>query len=274
MTSNDVVGNPYHGLQTFYQPDEVPGDRSQRCPICLQGLPACERYPAYVCVSCTDLALDVNGNPLKIVMAGMMGGQTVHGVGDDGTAVCFIGDVQCEVGEARFGGYVMQPASTRPLPLPDVRRLKITQLLAMHSAVMDELRFRNVVRTGNNPTGDYVEWLVASRLGLKLEPNSAKGVDAVDDDGLRYQIKGRRLALPASPAQLGVIRGLEVAHFDYLVAVVMNADWSVRWALKIPHAAIAAIATFQKHVNGHVLRVTPATLAVDGVEDISERLSN
>lgn len=272
MAASDATGGADHGLQTFYQPDEVPGDRSQRCPICLQGVPSCERYPAYVCATCADQAVDAAGNPLEIVLSGTMGGQTARGETGDGTVVCFIGQVQCEVGEARFGGYVMQPVATEPLPLPDVRRLKVPELLAMHSRVLEELKFRKVVRTGNNPTGDYVEWLVASRLGLTLSGNSAKGVDALDQDGRPYQIKGRRLAAAGSPAQLGVIRGLEMAHFDYLVAVVMNPDWSIRWAVRMPHAAIASIASFRKHVNGHVLRITPSVLSMDGIEDVSERL--
>lgn len=268
-SGSSEIGEANSLLQTFYQPELVPGDRSQRCPICLQGLPACARYPAYVCAKCADLAVDGDGNLLEIVMAGVAGGQTVRGVGDSGTAICFIEGVECEAGEARFGGYVIQPVSSEAVTLQDVRRLSVPQLLSMHSALLEELRFRKIVRTGNNPTGDYVEWLVASRLGLKLESNSAKGFDAVDGDGLRYQIKGRRLTSANASMQLGVIRALEMAHFDYLVVVVMNPDWSIRFALKIPHAAISSIAVYRKHVNGHVLTITSSVLEAPGVEDIA-----
>lgn len=45
--------------------------------------------------------------------------------------------------------------------------------------------------------------------------------------------------------QLGVIRALRARHFHFLIAVVMNADWSVRLAAKIPHDALEVLATFE-----------------------------
>lgn len=166
---------------------------------------------------------------------------------------------------------VVTPATAS---VPDVRRLSVRQLLSTHSALLAELRYRNVVRTGNNPTGDYVEWLVASRLGLTLEENSAKGFDATCPEGHRYQIKGRRLMTSSGSPQLGVIRALEAGQFDFLIAIVMNADWSVRLAAKIPHDALGALAKFRGHVNGHVLRMTPGLLQIQGVEDLSEMLGD
>lgn len=259
-------------MQTFFQPDAIPGDQSHRCPICLQGMPKCKRYPAYVCSHCAEQAVDTNGEPLVYEWAGVMGGLTVRGTDGSGIRVCFVEGVPCEVGEARFGGSVMQVLDPVTASVPDVRRLSVQQLLSTHSAVLDELRYRSVVRTGNNPTGDYVEWLVAARLGLTLEQNSAKGFDATDPERRRYQIKGRRLTSSNSPAQLGVIRALGACHFDYLIAVVMNADWSVRLAAKIPHARLESLATFRRHVNGHVLRMTASILQTEGVEDLSETL--
>ena len=72
--------------------------------------------------------------------------------------------------------------------------------------------------------------------------------------------------------QLGAIRALEAGYFDFLIAVVMNADWSIRLAVKIPHDALGALARFRRHVNGHVLQLTPAVLQIEGVEDLSELL--
>jgi hypothetical protein len=72
----------------------------------------------------------------------------------------------------------------------DWSTLGVTDLLAAHCAILDELRTRNILRSKNNPTGDYAEWLVPTKLGLRLENNSAKGWDATDAAGVRYQIKG------------------------------------------------------------------------------------
>lgn len=71
--------------------------------------------------------------------------------------------------------------------------LSAQELLELHSGVITELRKRGIVRSENNPLGDYTEWLVAHKLGLKLETYSTYGCDAISVDGFRYQIKGRRL---------------------------------------------------------------------------------
>lgn len=145
----------------------------------------------------------------------------------------------------------------------------ISELLSLHGAVLDELKSRGIVRSKNNPTGDYAEWLVSARLGLALETNSAKGFDATDSQGLRYQIKGRRVTPDNPSTQLGVIRNLDSHDFDFLIAVVFDRDWTVLRAAKIPHSVVSTLATFRPHVNGHVMHLRPTVLDVHGVEDIS-----
>lgn len=182
-------------MQTFHQPDEVPGDTSYRCPICSLLMPACVRYPAYVCAACTEKAVDGDGEPLVYVSAGVMGGISVLGANESGTRDCYVGDVPCLVGEAKFGGFVMQVRDTVASTVLDVQKLNVQQLLATHSAVLAELGARNVVRTGNNPTGDYVEWLVAARLGLTLEPTprSASMLATPTISGIRSRVEGPSL---------------------------------------------------------------------------------
>lgn len=152
---------------------------------------------------------------------------------------------------------------------PDVGTCSVLDLLKMHSAVLDELKRRQVVRTGNNPTGDYTEWLVAQKLELVLSGNSAKGYDAEDAANVRYQIKGRRLSSDTAPSQLSVIRDLGKQEFDFLVAVIFHADWQIKCAVKIPHQTVIEFADYRKHVNGHVLHVRPSLLGHATVVDIT-----
>lgn len=154
----------------------------------------------------------------------------------------------------------------------DFTELTIAELLATHSAVLDELRHRNVIRSNNNPTGDYAEWLVSTKLGLTLEINSAKGFDATDSQGLRYQIKGRRVTPENKSTQLGVIRNLDGKDFDFLVAVIFDANWQVRYAAKIPHQTVPLLATYRPHVNGHTMYLRPAVFDNPNVEDVSHEL--
>lgn len=147
--------------------------------------------------------------------------------------------------------------------------LTVSELLTLHSAATEELRSRGVVRSQNNPTGDYAEWLVSQHLGLKLETNSEKGFDARDSDGKRYQIKGRRITTANGSRQLSVIRDLGGGDFDFLIAVVFDKDWNVLTAAKIPHSAVSGIATFRKHVNGHIMHLRTTIFSDPLVEDIT-----
>ena len=70
---------------------------------------------------------------------------------------------------------------------------QILALMNQYAAVLITLNERGVIRTYNSPVGDFAEWLVSQKLGLRLEKNSARGLDATGSDGLRYQIKSGRL---------------------------------------------------------------------------------
>jgi hypothetical protein len=140
--------------------------------------------------------------------------------------------------------------------------------------VLDELRHRNVIRSKNNPIGNYTEWLVSTKLGLTLETNATKGFDATDLQGLRYQIKGRRVTPENRSTQLGVIRNLDGKDFDFLVAVVFDANWQVHHAAIIPHQTVALLSIFRPHVNGHIMHLRPAIIGNPDVQDISLILRN
>lgn len=159
----------------------------------------------------------------------------------------------------------MFPLNLSELPIPE--------LLAAHSEVLGELQKRGVLRSKNNPTGDYTEWLVSIKLKLTLETNSSKGFDAKDSQGLRYQIKGRRVTPKNKSTQLGVIRNLEEKDFDFLVAVVYDEHWKIQAAAKIPHQRVPLLATFRPHQNGHIMSLRPSIFNDPDVEDISSLLS-
>lgn len=147
-----------------------------------------------------------------------------------------------------------------------------SELLQIHAGVIDELIKRGVVRTRNNPIGDYTEWLVCDRLGLTLQPNSRASYDGVDSQGCRYQIKGRRSKLATGNVQLSVIRNLELKGFDFLIAVTYNSDYTIRFVAKIPHNIVSEIATYRTHVNGHVPIIRENVFDREGVVDVTNIL--
>ena len=151
-------------------------------------------------------------------------------------------------------------------------KLSVSDLLRLQASAIEELRARAVVRTGNNPVGDYTEWLVAKALGLTLEANSSAGYDATAPDGRRIQIKGRRVTPTSKSRQLGAIRNLGKRDFDELVAVIHDVDFGIVEAVMIPHALISEFGTYRPHVNAHTLSVGGALLADPRVRNIREEL--
>lgn len=156
--------------------------------------------------------------------------------------------------------------------MKDLQAMSELELLQTRGAVIEELRRRGVVRTANNPIGDYTEWLVCNRLGLEIQGNSQAAFDAVDpQSGDRYQIKGRRSS--GNTVQFSSIRNLENHGFDFVVAVVFDADYSIRFAFRIAYAAVPELAKYQAHTNAHLLILTERAVERDGVEDITQRLA-
>lgn len=122
---------------------------------------------------------------------------------------------------------------------------------------MRELRNRELIRSWNNPVADYAERLVAEELDLELAPPVAQGYDAVDAAGRRYQIKSRRLTPQNKSRQLGIVRKLELAEFDDLIAAIFSEDLVLLEMWKIPHEAVVEHGRWVPTLNGHRIWVKP-----------------
>jgi len=146
------------------------------------------------------------------------------------------------------------------------------ELLSLHSEILMELRSRGVIRTKNNPVGDYAEWLVSKALGMTLLSNSSAGADAIDADGMKVQIKARRVTPDNASRQLSALRNYEAADFDYLIAVIFDETYNVLDAYKIPHVVIRDYARHSDHVNAHIINLKGAILADPRVISIKENL--
>jgi len=149
------------------------------------------------------------------------------------------------------------------------------QLLGHFAELLDELKHRGVLRSNNNPTGDYAEWLFCRAFGLAQEPNVAPGWDAVAADGSRVQIKGRRRGPTQSVYRpLGFMRGLDapVPPFDTLGAVVFEPGYEVALACIAPFDVVSEYAVFVPRVNGWRVRISQAFLEDKRVQLVTARL--
>jgi len=154
----------------------------------------------------------------------------------------------------------------------DLSGLSAAELLVLHARVADELRARGVTRTSNNPTGDLAESLFCKAFGWHQAGNSHAHIDAVDDDGIRYQIKGRRLTRHNGSRQLSAIRNLDGAHFDFLAGVLFAEDYSVLKAALIPPDVVVRLAKYVEHTNSHKFLLRDDVWDAAGVVDVTERL--
>lgn len=156
----------------------------------------------------------------------------------------------------------------------DLEKLSEIELLQLHASIIDELKRREVVRTKNNPIGDYAEWLVAKALNLQLARNSSAGYDGKDINGIKYQIKARRITPENKSSQLSAIRNLSGKDFDELVGLIFDEKYQILVAVQIPHEVVKEYAEYREHVNGHILHLRGKVLEDIRVKDIRNVLNN
>lgn len=133
--------------------------------------------------------------------------------------------------------------------MKNLSRRTTGQLFEDYAAILDELRRRGILRSGNHPIADYAERLVCEALNLIRAPASTKGYDAFDTAGHRYEIKGRRPTASNPSLQLSAIRDLNGRHFEFLVIVLFTSDFSIARAAVLPVAIVEAVASFTQHTN-------------------------
>jgi len=152
-------------------------------------------------------------------------------------------------------------------------KLSVEQLLLLFSQTLEELRRRDIIRSSNNPVGDYAENIAARALALDRVGKSAAGYDAISKSGERYQIKSRRIT-PHNPSrQLSFMRNIETKPFDYLVGVLFKESFEVSRACVMPFEVVKTIATFSKHVHAHRVILRDDVWDVPGVQDITSEVS-
>ena len=150
--------------------------------------------------------------------------------------------------------------------MTDLQKTSVSELLKAHASIIDELMGRGVLRTQNNPTGDYAEWVCCKAFGWDQAPNSAKGYDATDQSGVRYQIKGCKSA----SRQLSAIRDLSA--FDVIAAVLFNPDYTIKRAALIPASVVSQRSSFSKHTNSHIFYLKDDVWDDPQVADVTREL--
>lgn len=154
-----------------------------------------------------------------------------------------------------------------------LKSLSVAELLVLHAQVGEELRDRGVVRSANNPTGDLAEYLFCRAFGWQQSPNSERGYDAIGPDGIRYQIKGRRIHRRNKSRQLSAIRDIDGGHFDVLAGVLFDDDFKVMKAALVPLAFVAERSTYIPHTNSNKFMLRDDVWTAPGVRDVTAEIA-
>jgi hypothetical protein len=156
--------------------------------------------------------------------------------------------------------------------LTQAEAMSVNSLLNLYTRVLLELTGREVIRSTNNPVGDYAEYLVVKALGLTRAAKSTKEHDATDPAGKHYEIKGRRITAHNPSRMLSAIRDCEAAHFDFLAGVLFKENFSLDRACLVPFSSVVAIAKYRKHVNAHIFELKDIVWKTEGVVDITDKI--
>ncbi len=110
--------------------------------------------------------------------------------------------------------------------------------------------------------------VLEEELGREDPPPDTAPV-ATSEDGTRFEVKARHLTPANNSLQSSAIRRLSDRHFDYLIGVVFEFDYRLRYALKVPYDTVRKRAEFRSHTNSHILHLKRDLLEEPGVEDIT-----
>ena len=143
------------------------------------------------------------------------------------------------------------------------------ELLRDYARSIDTLYARGVIRT-RNVVGCYAEYLFARALRWKLESNAARGFDARDSEGCRYQIKARRITRLNKSTQLGDLPAGTQQEFDTLAAIVFEEDFTVLRAALIPAGTLVGMRT--KNVKRPRFHLRESVMNAPDVVDVTREL--
>lgn len=144
------------------------------------------------------------------------------------------------------------------------------ELLELHAEINEELRHRGVVRSANNPVGDLAEYLFCSAFGWQQASNSEKGFDATDKQGVKFQIKGRRVHRRNKSRQLSSIR--DFAGFDFLAAVLFDDTYKIRMAIILPVSSVLDRSVYVKHTNSYKFMLRDDVWDIPDARDVTLNL--
>ena len=133
-------------------------------------------------------------------------------------------------------------SSKKILPEKTVEKLRTAQhFISIHLQSREGLEQLGILRTKRLLQADYSEWLVAQWLDLQLLENPvAKGFDAKDSQGRKYQIKGRVIQTLGDNTSFD-FKTLRT-KFDFLVGVLLSPSIRLLGLIRVDYETVKELA--------------------------------
>ena len=110
---------------------------------------------------------------------------------------------------------------------------EVKKLLSDYSNIILKLKRLGVLKT-SRILSDVGAYFVCNKMGLTRANNPVNmGYNAVDNKGLKYEIKTRKTITGDKPTVFTIMEG-QLKHSDYLIYVEFDHLWNMERLLKIP----------------------------------------
>lgn len=125
--------------------------------------------------------------------------------------------------------------------LPYLEPLSVFELLRVHRWTLRRLKALGVIRSFNQPQGEWAEMLVKEAYNGELAAKSNAGYDVIDEHKKRLEVKTRVLEEDTTSLMVSDFRKF---NFDKLVLVQLNGD-----DLRVKRAVMLSVNKVKKIVG-------------------------
>lgn len=150
----------------------------------------------------------------------------------------------------------------------DLKEMSPIDLLKLHTQIIDELKYRKVAKTRNQPIAEYSKWLVRNKLKLNDVNNPNEKYDGYDDKGKKYLVRSRQI-IDNRQVQFSVIRNIEDRNFDYLVAISFDIYFGITEAYIIPVDVLLEQLDYNEYQNGYLFKLNQFNLNDSRIKNIA-----
>ncbi len=137
--------------------------------------------------------------------------------------------------------------------MSEIDELKVKELLIRYRNLLNDLHKTGVIRT-SKVVSDYGEYVVCKLLNLNRSDSKVqKGFDAIDSDGVKYEIKARKETSWHTPNLFRVTKK-QLETSDFIIYIEFDDNWEIKKLLKIPSSDLTPNKYKQVHITKERVR--------------------